>query len=141
MNAAEAHGAFGPLFFLTQLAAFVRDHCPDAAARLPIVELRLHSAESLRVCHVIGVGPQYVALAVYDEDDASDAGRMRTELLPYEAIARVTVRTAMPTGPQIGFKLSPAPAMMTHGSAMTPEEALRVAATATHAASRGGGQP
>jgi len=141
MKAAEAHGAFGPLFFLTQLAGFVRDQCPDVVERLPIVELRLHSAESLRICHVIGVGPQYVALAVYDEDDANAAAGMRTELLPYEAIARVTVRTTLPTGPQIGFRLSPSPAIMRHGSAMTPEEALHLAATAPNARSRVGGQP
>ncbi|MBW7905333.1 MAG: hypothetical protein LC135_05155 [Phycisphaerae bacterium] len=129
-ESASAHAPFGPLFFLTQLAAFVRDHCPDTVESLPVVELHLHSAEVLRICHVIGVGPLYVALAVYDDDNAGEPQAMRTELLPYESIIRVTIRATPPTGPQIGFKLAQVPALIRHGAAMTPEDALRAAASA-----------
>lgn len=70
------------------------------------------------------------ALAVYDEDNVGEPQAMRTELLPYESIVRVTIRATPPTGPQIGFKLAHVPALIRHGAAMTPEDALRAAAKA-----------
>lgn len=124
----EAHCPFGPVFFLTQLRGFVRDNCPDAAETLPMVELLLHSGESLRVCHVIGVAPRYVILAVYD-DGASDASRvMRTEFVPYELITRVTIRTTQSAGSSFGFNRAHTPVIVPQQPAMTPEEALRAAA-------------
>lgn len=129
IDAAAAQGAFGPLFFLTQLGAFVRDHCPDSAEALPSVEMRLHSGESLEVCHIIGVGPLYVAVAVYDDDETSGTRAMRTELLPYAAIARVIIRAAPPTGPRIGFRVTPVSPLRA-GAGLTPEQALRLVAAA-----------
>ncbi|MEK6606693.1 MAG: hypothetical protein AABZ30_03440 [Myxococcota bacterium] len=60
----DARFPFGPLFFLTQLRGFVRDRCPDPAEGLPVVEVHLPSGEGLDVCHVLGVTPLWVALAV-----------------------------------------------------------------------------
>lgn len=127
IESAAAQGAFGPLFFLTQLAAFVRDHCPETGEALPSVEIHLLSGEVLAICHIIGVGPLYAALAVFDDDEASGTPAMRTELLPYAAIARVTIRAAPPTGPQMGLRVTPVSPLKT-AAGLTPEQALRLAA-------------
>ncbi|MCC6357400.1 MAG: hypothetical protein IT450_01540 [Phycisphaerales bacterium] len=126
---AAAQGAFGPVFFLTQLVAFLRDHCADAAEALPSVEIRLHSGENLEICHIIGVDPLYVALAVFDDAEAGGPRAMRTELLPYTAIARVTIRAARPAGPKMGFRVTPVSPLQAV-KVLTPEQALRLAAAA-----------
>lgn len=114
----DAMVPFGPAFFLTQLAAFVRDRCPDPAEGLPHVQIHLFGGELLDVCHVIGLGPSWTALAVFEND-----GTMRTELVPYGAIVRVTVRSGPEDG-RVGFKQGREPVLP-----MSPEEALRTAAT------------
>lgn len=124
----DARCVFGPVFFLTQLRGFVRDRCPDAAEIMPVVELHLHSGESLDICHVIGIAPRCGALAVYEEDESTGSRAMRTELVPYESIVRVTIRTVRPTSPHMGFNRAHTPTVMQHGPRMTPEEALRAAA-------------
>ncbi|MBL8880899.1 MAG: hypothetical protein JNG88_17435 [Phycisphaerales bacterium] len=124
----EARCVFGPVFFLTQLRGFVRDRCPDAAEMMPVVELHLHSGESLDICHVIGVAARCVALAVYEEDESNGSRAMRTELVPYESIIRVTIRTVRPTTPHMGFNRAHAPTVLQEERRMTPEAALRAAA-------------
>lgn len=102
----EATLAFGPGFFLAHLGAYVRDRCPDPGEALPFVHLHLVSGEVLDVCHVIGLTPRWIALAVYEQ--ASRA--MRTELVPYETIARVTIKPGNAQGAHIGFHQdAPAP--------------------------------
>lgn len=124
----EARCVFGPVFFLTQLRGFVRDRCPDVAEMMPVVELHLHSGDSLDICHVIGVAARCVALAVYEEDESNGSRAMRTELVPYESIVRATIRTVRPTTPHMGFDRAHAPTVMQQGPQMTPEAALRAAA-------------
>lgn len=124
----EARCAFGPLFFLTQLRGFVRDRCPDPAEIMPVVEVYLHSGEGLDLCHVIGAAPRYVVLAVHDEGNGAGTRAMRTELVPYELIMRVTIRAVRPTSPHMGFNAVHAPEVIQHDPLMTPEEALRAAA-------------
>ena len=82
---------FGPSFFLRYLGSFVRDHCPDPGEHLPVVELRLVGGEVLRLCHVVGVAPRWVMLAI-PAVERHGAG-MAIELLPYEAICSVCIRT------------------------------------------------
>jgi len=123
----EARCAFGPLFFLRQLRGFVRDRCPDPAEIMPVVEVHLNSGESFDVCHVIGAAPHYVVLAVHEEDEAGGSRAMRTELVSYESIMRVTIRAVRPTSPHMGFNAVHAPTVMKHDP-MTPEEALLAAA-------------
>lgn len=124
----EARFVFGPLFFLTQLRGFVRDRCPDAGENMPVVEVHLHSGEGLDLCHVIGAAPRYVVLAVYDDGEAAESRPMRTELVPYELIMRVTIRAVRPTSPHMGFKAVHAPMVIKQDSLMAPEDALRAAA-------------
>ena len=92
---------FGPSFFLRYLGSFVRDHCPDPGEHLPVVELRLVSGESLRLCHVVGVAPRWVMLAIPAVE--SHGGGMAIELLPYEAICSVCIRTRETGNGSIGF--------------------------------------
>lgn len=82
---------FGPSFFLGQLGRFVRDRCPDPKEHLPVVHLHLADGETLDVCHIIGVSPRWVMLAV--RDTASHRDGMAIELVPYEIIRRVCIRT------------------------------------------------
>ncbi len=102
--------AFGPLFFLTQLRAFVRDRCPRPEEELPVVTVRLATGESLDLCHVVGVGPRCAVLAVHDRAArGGDEGRMRTEFVPYGLIARVAISARGAGGSGIGFQLSHEP--------------------------------
>lgn len=129
---------FGPGFFLTQLRAFARERCPAPEERLPVVEIHLVSGETLDLCHVIGLALPFAALAVRDEK-----GAMRTELVPYGLIARITLRPGGAGGPHVGFDVRHEPTLLLAGPS-TPEEALRSAASepgsaAAHAHDRGCG--
>lgn len=133
VQAIEAQCPFGPTFFYTQLRGFVRDGCPEASENWPTVELRLRSGECIQICHIIGVAPLYVALAVYEDDKADDPPAMRTELLPFDQIERVTVRPMQHKSPGFGFNVARVPSLVTQDSMMTPEQALRAAATGSSA--------
>jgi hypothetical protein len=81
---------FGPSFFLGQLGRFVRDRCPDTKEYLPVVHLHLADGETLDVCHIIGVSPRWVMLAV--RDAASHRDGMAIEIVPFEIVRRVCIR-------------------------------------------------
>lgn len=51
---------------------------------------------------------------------------MRTELVPYGVIARVTVRPARRDAPRVGFDVAHTPRLLTES--LKPEDALRAAA-------------
>ena len=118
---------FGPGFFLGQLGAFARERCPDPGEALPVVELHLATGEVLDLCHVMGLAPSFVALAVRDAArSGTGEAPMRTDLVPYSLISRVTIRSVRATGAHVGFDLHCAPDTPTPGG--SPEEALRAAA-------------
>lgn len=121
---------FGAQFFLTVLRAFVRDRCPDPGEGLPAVQLRLADGEQLDVCHVMGIAPSWIALAVNEGERATTAPPMRTEVVPYSLILRVTIRTVRPGMHHVGFDVGHEPNLFERlaGSARTPEEALRATA-------------
>ena len=121
---------FGPVFFLGQLGAFVRDKCPAPCEGLPVVEIHLAEGEVLDLCHVMGVAPTWVALAVNELNARDDEPRMRTELVPYARIVQVTVRSCRSGKPDIGFSDERARRIFEDGSACltSPETALRTAA-------------
>jgi hypothetical protein len=91
LTRADRACSFGPSFFLGQLGRFVRDRCPDPKENLPVVQLHLGDGETLDICHIIGVSPRWVMLAV--RDAASHRDGMAIELVPYEIIRRVCIRT------------------------------------------------
>jgi hypothetical protein len=102
----------------------VRDRCPNPEEHLPLVEVHLQNGELLCVCHVIGLTPRWVALAVREGEKAS--GAMRTELVPYEVICRVTIRPVQPGRQVAGFGQADIPPFFT--GEIAPEATLAAAA-------------
>jgi hypothetical protein len=116
---------FGPSFFIGYLGNFVRDHCPEATEPLPLVELRLASGETVSLCHVVGVSPRWVMLAV--PRSGSHGSGMRIELLPYELICSVCIRPRETGSGAIGFDQIRAPEVI------APETLVRAAMAHDHA--------
>ena len=104
---------FGPEFFLQQLRAFVLDRCPDSDSGLPQVELHLGDDATLDICHIIGVAPSWVVLAVKDRSRAPVAPQMRTEIVPYACILRVTISSGLADGARVGFDTRHVPRALT----------------------------
>lgn len=115
---------FGPAFFLTRLGAFVRDRCPTPADGLPIVMLHLADGEVLDVCHVIGLARSWVALAVHDERGLPGPPRMRTVVVPYCAVTRVTFRADTADGVRVGFRQAREPVAFSADSKQASQAAL-----------------
>ena len=105
--AADRVCAFGPSFFLTYLARFVRDRCPDSTEHLPTVQILLADGETLDLCHVIGVSEHWVLLAV--RDGGSQTATMAVDIVPFQLIRRVCIRTRRAEGGAVGFAHSHAP--------------------------------
>jgi hypothetical protein len=122
-----AHIPFGPAFFLQHLTAFVRERCPDPKESLPLLHLHLADGEILDVCHIIGLSRLWIAVAVIEGTGEGSKRRMRTELVPYVHIARVTIRSAASGDGTVGFR-SETPRLLSD----SPEEALRSAGAHAH---------
>lgn len=104
--AADRAYAFGPGFFLSYLARFVRDRCPDSTEHLPTVQILLADGEALDLCHIIGVSEHWVLLAV--RDGGSHAS-MAVDIVPFPLIRRVCIRTRRVEAGAVGFTHSHAP--------------------------------
>ena len=63
--------------------------------------MHLADGETLDVCHIIGVSPRWVMLAVRDATNHRDG--MAVELVPYELIRRVGIGTQRAAGASVGF--------------------------------------
>jgi hypothetical protein len=113
---------FGAGFFLRQLGAFVQESC-SASPGLPLVQIHLAGGEVLKLCHVIAIAPGWIALAVHE---AAGGREVRTELVPYAFVVRVTIRPSR-DGSRIGFDAARAPEILGRRSP-SPEEALVIAA-------------
>lgn len=68
-----------------------------------------------------------MALAVRERTSGSGAMVMRTELIPYSYITRITIRPIVDEGKQVGFNPESMPPVIDGSS--SPEEALRCAAS------------
>jgi hypothetical protein len=111
LTGADLACAFGPSFFLGHLRRFVRDRCPDPQERMPIVQVYLAGGETLDLCHVMAVSPRWVLLAVRDAVSHPDG--MAVEVVPYELIRHICIRTREAGGPPIGFAQTSPPKIMT----------------------------
>ena len=98
---ADRTSMFGPSFFLRQLGRFVRDHCPSPEEHLPMIEIRLADGQTLDLCHIVGVSPHWVMLAV--RDAASRQHDMAIELVPFEMVRGVRIHTRHAEGGAVGF--------------------------------------
>lgn len=105
--AADRAYAFGPGFFLSYLGRLVRDRCPDSTEHLPTVQILLGDGETLDLCHVIGVSEHWALLAVRDGN--SHATTMAVDVVPFQLIRRVCIRTRRAEGGAVGFAHSYAP--------------------------------
>ena len=132
--AADRRAAFGPLFFMQHLRGLVRDHCPDPAEGMPSVHLHLADGDNVDVCHIVGISPNWVALAVREPGHEEGPMVMRTEFIPYPMVTRVAIHTVRgEASHHAGFDVGREPHVL-EGAAvaatMTPEEALRAVAGA-----------
>lgn len=110
LAAADRGACFGPSFFLNQLGGLVRERCPKPEERIGIVELHLATGEILELCHIISLTPKWAVLATFAERTGHREGAlMRTELIPYEAIVRVGIRSEARSEGRIGFGQTKAP--------------------------------
>lgn len=102
------------------------------------MEIHLADGDVLDLCHVMGVAPTWVALAISELEAREDAPRMRTELVPYARIVQVTVRSSRIGEPGIGFRNERARRMFQDGATCeaSPERALHAAAAAPPEAPR-----
>ena len=75
---------------------------------------------------MIGVAPLWIALAVYDRPTSGDRRTMRTELVPYAAVVRISVCGTASDNQQIGFNMDAAPPAIGAGE---PERWLHAAAS------------
>lgn len=110
---------FGPTFFVLHLTRFIREECPRSDERMPEVRIFLSEGSVLQLCHIIGVTPRWVALAVFSRE--AD-GEMSSELVPYELIMRVSVTSAGRSRTRsIGFDAAHAPKRLAAAELTTPE--------------------
>ena len=117
---ADAICAFGPSFFLRQLRAFLRDRCPDPSEALPSVQLHLAEGEIIEVCHIIGLAPHWLAVAAIETVRPVSSPSMRTEVIPYGLVSRITVRPVRPGPGHVGFEESHGCGLLTRADA--PED-------------------
>ena len=117
LRATEARCPFGPSFFATHLRKLIRDHCPDPNESMPLVEIHLLGGEVLDVCHIIGLGPAWLALAVFERSAKATPQTMRTELVPYGTVMRITISQKGAGESRIGFNLAHTP-FVVHASAI-----------------------
>lgn len=132
LMASDQRVSFGPLFFMQNLRGLARDRCPEPAESIPSVHVHLMDGEVLDLCHIIGVSPNWIAMAVHEEEHAERPDQMRTELVPYHLIVRVSIQTTRHAGTHpIGFNTSLDPEVygtIPSLAGMTPEQALQAVA-------------
>jgi hypothetical protein len=135
LTAADGRVSFGPLFFMQNLRGLVRDRCPVPEEAFPSVQIHLLDGDVLDVCHIIGIAPHWIALAVHEVDRPDHPAQMRTEMVPYHLIGRVSIQTNKHEGSHpIGFNTQLEPEVYGGAAAaagMSPEEALQAVAGVT----------
>ena len=92
---------FGPSFFLSHLGRFVRDHCPAPDEHLPTVQIRLLDGQTLNLCHIIGISPRWVILAI--RDPGNHQNEMAIDFVPFEMVQGVRIRTRHAGAASVGF--------------------------------------
>lgn len=95
---------FGPEFFMSVLKDRVRQECDQQPDGIPVVELHLGDGTTLDLCHVPGVGPQWIAAQFYrDRETCTD---MDLSFVPFGLINRVTVSMWHRSQRSLGFDMT-----------------------------------
>ena len=130
---ADQRVSFGPFFFMQNLRGLVRDRCPEAKEAIPSVQVHLMDGQVLEICHIIGIAPNWIALAVHEDERSERHSPLRTEMVPYHLISRISIESNRHEGSHpIGFSTQNEPAVYgdvpTAVGVLTPEEALKAVA-------------
>ena len=107
---ADQTWTFGPSFFLGHLGRFVRDHCPSPDEQLPLVQIRLVDGRALDLCHIIGVSPRWVMLAV--RESSTRPTDMAIEIVPFQMVQGVHIGSRRGEGCAVGFFQSHSPSVI-----------------------------
>lgn len=95
---------FGPEFFMSVLKDRVRQQCDQQPEAVPVVELHLGDGTTLDLCHVPGVGSQWIAIEFYrDRETCTD---MDLSFIPFALITRVTVSMWHRSQRSVGFDIT-----------------------------------
>ncbi|RJQ12384.1 MAG: hypothetical protein C4558_01905 [Dehalococcoidia bacterium] len=95
---------FGPAFFMSVLKDRVRQQCDQQPEAVPVVELHLGDGTTLDLCHVPGLGPQWIAAEFYrDRETCND---MDLSFIPFALITRVTVSMWHRSQRSVGFDIT-----------------------------------
>jgi hypothetical protein len=91
-----------------------------------VVLIHLVEGETLDLCHVIGVAPRWVALAVRASrsEPSVEAHRMRTVLVPYAHVVRVTMQPESLDASGLGFRQAVAPVPLDGDGSRVRAEAM-----------------
>ena len=132
LAAADQRVSFGPFFFMQNLRGLVRDRCPEPSEAIPTVQIHLMDGQILEICHIIGIAPNWIALAVHEDEHSERRSPLRTEMVPYHLIARVSIESNRHEGSHpIGFSAQNEPQVygeVPAAGVLTPEEALKAVA-------------
>jgi len=90
-------------FYTAVLPDLIKDVCPAGLSDVPIVELRIADGTILDVCHILYLGPSWLAAACYPS--LGPSSQMITEFVRYEFITRVTVSLQEIQTRKLGFDL------------------------------------
>lgn len=99
---------FGPPFaadfFMSVLKDRVRERCDQQPEAVPVVQLHLGDGATLDLCHVPGVGAQWIAVEFYrDRETCTD---MDLSFVPFGLITRVTVSMWHRSQRSVGFDIN-----------------------------------
>lgn len=104
---------FGPQFFRAHLGGIVKEQCAGPAEAMPAVQIHLVDGQVLDVCHVVALAPRWLALAVLE---SLEGMAMHLELVPYQLIARVSIRHVRASARRIGFDGDHTPEILEGGA-------------------------
>ena len=92
-------------FYATVLPDLIKSECAAEPGSVPVVELRLSDGTTLDVCHILALGPGWLAAACYSSDGPPAA--LTTEFVRHELVMRITVSMqGAPARHQLGFDVS-----------------------------------
>lgn len=94
---------FGSEFFATVLAERVRAECQGRPEVVPVVELQLADGYTVDLCHIPGIGPQWIAAHGYRDRETCE--EMDLQFIPYGLVTRVTISLWHRSQRPIGFQL------------------------------------